>query len=79
MLVKIVAASLITVFLVGSLLVMPALAGGNGKGNTNTKFGYGYRPGWGWGDDNHIHTGPPGQCTDPDNGEGYCYQWRVDK
>jgi hypothetical protein len=27
------------------------------------------RPGWGYGDDNHIHTGPPGQTGDnPGNG-----------
>ncbi len=33
------------------------------KGNNDPggNCGYAYRPGWGYGDDNHIHTGPPGQ------------------
>jgi hypothetical protein len=25
----------------------------------------GTRPGWGYGDDNHVHTGPPGQSVRP--------------
>ena len=30
----------------------------------------GTRPGWGHGDDNHVHTGPPGQQGDGGNGNG---------
>jgi hypothetical protein len=33
--------------------------GNNGNGNGNAA-GSEYRPGWGCGDQNHIHTGPPG-------------------
>ena len=25
------------------------------------------RPGWGYGDNNHVHTGPPGQSVRPSN------------
>jgi hypothetical protein len=25
----------------------------------------GVRPGWGFGDENHVHTGPPGQSVAP--------------
>ena len=25
----------------------------------------GTRPGWGYGDQNHVHTGPPGQSVNP--------------
>lgn len=32
------------------------------------------KPGWGFGDDNHVHTGPPGQSVHPgdndDNDQG---------
>jgi hypothetical protein len=27
----------------------------------------GTRPGWGYGDQNHDHTGPPGQSVNPTN------------
>ncbi len=36
------------------VLVGTAFAANNGKAG-------GTRPGWGYGDNNHVHTGPPGQ------------------
>jgi hypothetical protein len=29
------------------------------------------RPGWGYGDQNHEHTGPPGQSTRPDKDQDH--------
>jgi hypothetical protein len=37
----------------------PPVPGGGGGGSELET-----RPGWGYGDDNHIHTGPPGQTGD---------------
>jgi hypothetical protein len=49
-----------------TLALMAGTTGGvianNGKGNGNGNAGKSqYRPGKGCGDDNHTHTGPPGQ------------------
>ena len=32
------------------------------QGNSGTT-----KPGWGYGDQNHVHTGPPGQSVHPGN------------
>ncbi len=58
MLKKAILAGIATAVLVGALVAVPVFAGNSNGGPS--KFGNGYAPGWGCGDQNHIHTGPPG-------------------
>lgn len=53
---QLIAALIITV-VVASLMATPVFAD---NGN-NGKYQGGECPGWGYGDDNHEHSGPPGQ------------------
>ncbi len=48
-----------------TLLVTAAILGlfAAFAGSTFAKNDGGTRPGWGFGDQNHVHTGPPGQSV----------------
>jgi hypothetical protein len=63
---QLIAAMIITV-VVASLMTTPVFAG---NGN-NGKCPGGERPGWGYGDDNHEHSGPPGQGDNGKPGWGF--------
>lgn len=43
--------------LIAAVVMLTGAAFAKGPGDT--------RPGWGFGDQNHVHTGPPGQSVHP--------------